>query len=360
MVWPRRRYGERRGLKWINSSSLGVGNAAGGTLKITNGGFVSDSGCIIGGGTVSSSTVTVNGAGSKWSNTSSLYVGANSPATLSISGGGAVAAASLSIGNSSLLAIDVGRGSSLGAGAISNAGTVRILAGADVAAGNTYSPISAGTWSGSGTYQAVGGTWNATSHSFTASAVQAGAAGTPVAIDLSQTQRVLVTDTTTGESIGASFLAATGSTPITFTASLAGGSTLTSLESLLEPGQSVSGAWTCSAAGYASANPTYLSVGDAGNGGGYYMSGLEVWSYNSSGWAAFPASDLTYDGTYASFTTTSLGTFALTGTAVLPGDANRDGSVDINDLTIVLANYNRTGIDVEPGRVHWRRHGGHQ
>ena len=28
----------------------------------------------------------------------------------------------------------------------------------------------------------------------------------------------------------------------------------------------------------------------------------------------------------------------------LPGDANLDGKVDINDLTIVLANYNQTGM----------------
>ena len=30
--------------------------------------------------------------------------------------------------------------------------------------------------------------------------------------------------------------------------------------------------------------------------------------------------------------------------APLPGDANLDGKVDINDLTIVLANYNQTGM----------------
>ena len=28
----------------------------------------------------------------------------------------------------------------------------------------------------------------------------------------------------------------------------------------------------------------------------------------------------------------------------LPGDANLDGTVDINDLTIVLANYGQTGM----------------
>ena len=28
----------------------------------------------------------------------------------------------------------------------------------------------------------------------------------------------------------------------------------------------------------------------------------------------------------------------------MPGDANRDGHVDVNDLTIVLANYGHTGL----------------
>ena len=46
--------------------------------------------------------------------------------------------------------------------------------------------------------------------------------------------------------------------------------------------------------------------------------------------------------------------------AVLPGDANGDGKVDINDLTIVLADFGRSGDDVGPRRLHRRRHGGHQ
>ena len=33
----------------------------------------------------------------------------------------------------------------------------------------------------------------------------------------------------------------------------------------------------------------------------------------------------------------------------LPGDANGDGKVDINDLTIVLANYNQTGMNWNEG-----------
>ena len=240
-----------------------------------------------------------------------------------------------------------GAGSSLvvgsGTGEIDLWGTLRVVAGASVPAGNAYSPISGELGlGGSGTYQAVGGTWNPTTDQFTVSPTQAGATGTPVAIDLSLDKRVLVTDSASGESIGASFLAATTPMPLTFTASLVSGATLTSLTGLLGSGESVASAWTCSTTGYASRNPAYLSFSGAGNGGGFYQNGLEVWSYNGTGWTGFPANDLTYDGTYASFTVTAFGSFAVTGTAVLPGDANRDGQVDVNDLTIVLTNFGQT------------------
>ena len=62
---------------------------------------------------------------------------------------------------------------------------------------------------------------------------------------------------------------------------------------------------------------------------------------------------MTFDPTsfYASFTVTGNGSqdaltgvsYAISSTVILPGDANLDGRVDINDLTIVLANYNHTG-----------------
>ena len=46
--------------------------------------------------------------------------------------------------------------------------------------------------------------------------------------------------------------------------------------------------------------------------------------------------------------------------APTPGDANLDGRVDVNDLTIVLSHFGQTGTDVDPGRVHRRRQGGRQ
>ena len=46
--------------------------------------------------------------------------------------------------------------------------------------------------------------------------------------------------------------------------------------------------------------------------------------------------------------------------APMPGDANLDGKVDINDLTIVLAHYNQTGMTWTQGEFTGERHGGHQ
>ena len=174
---------------------------------------------------------------------------------------------------------------------------------------------------------------------------QTAAAGTPVVIDLSQQQRVLVTDAATGAEVGASFLAAASPTPITFTGSAPGGPLLASLAGLLPSGDSVMSGWTCSTAGYASGQLRLSLIcrnrqrrrilpGRPG--------GLEL--QRQARVVGVSATISTYDGTFASFTVASLGSFALTGVAVMPGDANRDGHVDVNDLTIVLANYGHTGL----------------
>ena len=85
--------------------------------------------------------VHVDGNRSRWANSGNLSLGyasysGSSTDMLSISGGGTVTATGVSINNnSSLVAIDVGRGSLLSissSGTLSNGGTVRILAGAGV------------------------------------------------------------------------------------------------------------------------------------------------------------------------------------------------------------------------------------
>jgi T5SS/PEP-CTERM-associated repeat protein len=294
-----------------------VGFVGSGTLSITHGGSVSSSTVgYIGYVPGSTGVVTVDGAGSTWTNSGDLYVGNGGNGTLSITGGGAVTVESVSVNGTSLLAIDVGSSSLLavggGTGSIYNYGAIRILAGAGVPANTTkYSPISAGTWSGSGTYQALGGTWSAGSHTFTASSVTAGTSSLPLSLNLAAVQRALIDDYgagATGWEVGASFPAATSTTSITFTASPMSSTTVNVLQSLLH--KTVSGAWTFSTTGYtvSSSNPVYVSFKV---GPGFPSDDMEIWQYSGSTWAKYDAPDLTYDGTYASFTMNGLRSYAI-------------------------------------------------
>jgi hypothetical protein len=58
-------------------------------------------------------------------------------------------------------------------------------------------------------------------------------------------------------------------------------------------------------------NPVYLSF-DIST--GHLSDDLEIWRYDesTSDWTKYAATDLTYDGTYASFTATSFNGFAVT------------------------------------------------
>ena len=233
---------------------------------------------------------------------------------LRIEAGGQVSASTVSVASLSLLAIDVATGSQLavnnGAGAFTNNGTVRIIAGPGAGAGSQYSPIAAATWSGSGAYQALGGTWNATSHVFTVSQTLTSVSGLPMAFNLADLQRVLVNDGQ-GGAVGTSFLAKTGaSTDINFTASVVSGDRLTALQKLVEPGQTLLSAWdlTATGSGYSASDPFYLSFGV---GQGYSRSDLQVWRFDGNSWSSDPATDLTCNDGYASFTSTGLSTYAI-------------------------------------------------
>lgn len=243
------------------------------------------------------------------------YIGYNSFGTaLFQQSGGTNTTVSIAIGSGGLYSMVVGHGCSLvvGSGGITNNGKVRMLAGAGVATGGTFTPISAGTWGGTGTFQAIGGTLNTSNHQFTVSAIQTGISGTTVGINLASIQRVLVSNG--GSTLGASFLMKSTSTPLTFTATAASGGTLTALENMLGTGQSILGAWNFkTVGGYMAGDPAYLSFGV---GTGRSTEDLEVWRYNGSIWSPFDATDLTYDGNYASFTVTDLNGFAMTTIAI--------------------------------------------
>jgi T5SS/PEP-CTERM-associated repeat protein len=307
---------------WANTAYLYVGNSGSGTLLVADGGSVTSNQGIIGNSSGSGGTVTVDGAGSAWTNGAGLCVGGTSSMSagsgvISITGGGTVRATNVAVNSKSLLAIDVGRGSLLtvggGAGTVTDNGMIRVFAGAGSAVGGLYTPISAGSWSGTGTYQAMGGTWNTTSHKFTASSVASGVSGSTVPLELSSVQRAIVDDNGPGGTnweVGASFVAATSTTNISFIATVMSDATLGTLDSQLSPTESILSGWIFSATGYtvSSSNPVYLSFQ---LGPGQTSENLDVWHYNGSAWTEYPALDLTYDGNYASFTANDLSGYAM-------------------------------------------------
>ncbi len=304
------------GSTWANNI-LYAGCSGSGALSITNRGSVSSNYGDLGYSSGSTGAVAVDGNGSVWTNQHGLSVGVSGSGTLSITGGGAVTAATVSLNSTSLLAIDVGRGSSLtiggGAGTLTNGGAIRILAGADVPAdADTYSPISAGSWGGAGTYQAIGGTWSATNRNFTASSAMAGTSSVPISLDRKLVQRVLIDDNGTGGThweMGASFLAAGTTSNIVFTATAANG-TLLDLLKTAAGNHTVSNAWTFSTTGYTldANDPIYFSLKVGPN---LSTDDLELWGYDGTSWAAYVPTDFTYDGTYASFTATGLSGYAV-------------------------------------------------
>ena len=122
-------------------------------------------------------TVNIDGPGSQWlccnsARTTGSFLSSNNgaTATLDISGGGLVqVGTNVTVNSFALLSIDVGHGSLLsGTGTLTNsaAATVRFVAAADVAAG-TYTPIAMSGFSGNGSYQGLGGTWDTSTHQFT-------------------------------------------------------------------------------------------------------------------------------------------------------------------------------------------------
>ncbi|MCE5266853.1 MAG: PEP-CTERM sorting domain-containing protein [Planctomycetaceae bacterium] len=303
------------GSTWTNGSGglyFGWVNGGNGTLSITRGGTVTNGGyAYIGDSTSSTGIATVDDAGSKWTNTNTLYAGHNGTGIVSISGGGSVTAPSVSINSLSLLAIDVGRGSLLtvggGTGTIANSGMLRFSAGVDAPAG-TYTPISSSGWSGTGSYQAVGGKLNG--HQVTVSIAVTGTSGSPVSIDLNVVQRLLITDKDTGWSVGASFLGAASTSSMSFTAMAMDKTVLASLKPSQATNESIVAGWTFASTDYAvgTSKPAYLSFEV---GAGQLLGDMDVWHYSGGTWSRYSPADLTYDGMYASFTATSFSGYAI-------------------------------------------------
>ena len=299
---------------WLSYSGVG-------RLNITAGGSLRDNDSYIGVQSEGNGIANVDGAGSIWKNRTLAfgYPGRLGGGTLSVTNGGTVTSSNvslitsqsvLSIDGTSTLAIQLGRTYSSpisgGAGTLHNDGVVRVMAGAGIAA-DVYSPIAAGSWTGSGDYQAFGGEWNSATHQFAASTVQEGPSGADIAVELDSVQRVLVSDSDTGWSVGAAFMPKDASLHLTATAMDA---MQDGAGSLVTDGPSTLGRWLFTAdEGYTAGDPVYLSVGVEI---GRSVDDFNVWRYDGSAWELFTPSDLSYDGKYASFTVTDLRGYAVT------------------------------------------------
>jgi len=227
-----------------------------------------------------------------------------------------------------------------GSGTITNNGTVRIVVRTPTQTGAVYTPILAGTWNGSGTYEAIGGAWDDVDHEFTVSAPEQGTSGTPVSIDLADVQCVLIDDPTSGRPVGASFLATQSSTSLDFTATVLGETAVGDLKDLLEDDQGVRSAWDFTVSGGPNPDdPTYLSF-DIGP--GHDPDHLTVWHYDGDEWTEYEASDLIYDGTYASFSVTGFSAYGMI-TQCPPGDTDGDYIVDEGDAMTLAAHWGQSG-----------------
>jgi T5SS/PEP-CTERM-associated repeat protein len=297
------------GSTWnISTGELDVGIYGSGTMRIANAGVV-----ISEFGYIGSGAATIDGPGSRWNITDELYVDPTS--SLVITNGGKVTAATLTIDSASaLLAMTVGDGSNLdlGPGILSNIGVIRLAAAPTATAGSIYTPITASAASTWGAVQALGGTWNSSAATFTVSAAATGNAGAAVTIDPSTTQRIHITDLGTGHSMIASFLSSPTPGSLVFTASPVDASDLALLQNDLSPGSSMVDGWLFTTSGYTSGDPVDLSF-DIGS--GLLQNDLALWHFDGTQWTPY-STDISYDGTFASFTVTGFSGYALTTTSI--------------------------------------------
>ena len=168
---------------WTNGP-INVGISGSGTLSVSGGGAVSSGSGSIAGSSGSTSVATVDGVGSTWSNNGSLVVGNSGSGTLSVTNGGAVSSIGGSIGDSSgstsVATVD-GAGSTWTSGSDlyvgnSGSGTLNVTSGGAVSvAGTTYLGFGAGS-AGAINFGPNGGTL--TTASLAASPSQLTGAGT--------------------------------------------------------------------------------------------------------------------------------------------------------------------------------------
>ena len=337
-------------------TSVIVGGRGTGTLRIESGGKVTTLGACLGDSQRSSGTAIITGAHSTLVCVS-LQIGMDGTGTLTVADSAMITTRSVNINSLSALNLRVSNdgqlvlGDASAAGIAWHYGQVNFYADAFLAAG-TYRPITeyagrAITWSGSGSYNATGGAWDPAAKTFIVQPAVQVAGGVVTAV--AEGQRLLVTDASSGKRVGASFPAVPAvPAGTTFRADAMGDEELSGLS--LGSGEYILAAWAFDTNFTGSAmlafdvgivpRPT-VTAGDASAGMDGLTGGLKTYRLDGSSWALLPTGDLLYAETgIASFTTGVFGGFAITAVSAA-GDADRDGQIDDDDLSLLLSNWNQ-------------------
>ena len=176
-----------------------VGGAGIGTLTVEDGGYLRSGGVSGGDAYVGRSSggkgeVVVAGAGSRWVNDHDAFLGYDGAGSLTVRDDGEMTSGTITVGSAGRIILDVSGDDMISVTAsLENNGTVRLVAGGGLVDG-TYVPISAGSWSGTGSYEAFGGMWDGTLHTFTVAALLSGNSGVKTVVDLSDAPRLDVTE----------------------------------------------------------------------------------------------------------------------------------------------------------------------
>ena len=345
------------GSTWTSTGSLSVQS---GSLTILDGGQVSSSSDSSIGHKYDSSEAVVSGTGSTWTISGKLTAGSPGIGRLTVADGGKALAGSVTINSQSAMNLRVSGdgmvvlGNPATAGSIANYGKVNFHADAFLAAG-TYRPITeyagrATTWSGLGSYNATGGAWDTAAKTFIVQPAVQVASGVVAAVGTGQ--RLLITDAASGKRVGASFPTVLAGR--TLRANVLGDAELSALA--LGSGEYVLAAWNFYA-NFSGGSALLAfdvgivprpivpaggaSVGGASAATDARTGGLKTYRLDGSSWALLPAGDFIYAETgIASFTTSVFGRFAITAVSAA-GDADRDGRVDDDDLSLLLSNWNQ-------------------
>ena len=142
----------------------------------------------------------------------------------------------------------------------------------------------------------------------TVAAPASGPTGTPVQIDTSVKQRVTITDATANKRVWLGFQGTTDSSNLIVTGTMLTIAQKTDLQQQLTGSTAVLAGWDFTTSGYTTGTPVALSIEI---GPAYSPDTLAVYHYDGSSWTPFSADDLSYDGTFASFTVTSFSAYAV-------------------------------------------------